>query len=42
MAIMVLDPDTERQLLNNRSCCDGSQYEEVWDGVYVIMPLSVF
>ncbi len=39
MAISVLDPDMEKQLLAERSRFDGSQYDEVWDGVSVIMPL---
>ena len=40
MAMMVLDPDVEKQVLAERSGMDGSQYDEVWDGVYVVMPLS--
>jgi Uma2 family endonuclease len=39
MAIMVFDPDVERQILAGRNDCDGSQYDEVWEGVYVVTPL---
>ncbi len=39
MAIMVLDPYVEEQLLAERESRDGSQYDEVWEGVYVMAPL---
>jgi hypothetical protein len=38
--MMVLDPYVEEQILAERAGCDGRQYDEVWDGVYVVMPLS--
>ncbi len=39
MAIMVLEPKVEQRLLAERQSCDGDQYDEVWDGVYVMTPL---
>jgi len=39
MAIMVLDPYVEQQLLAQRQVRDGEQYDEVWEGVYVMTPL---
>ena len=38
MAVMVLDPYVEESLLASRKRCDGQQYDEVWEGVYVIIP----
>jgi Uma2 family endonuclease len=40
MAIMVLDPYVDKQVLAERSGLDSSQYDEVWDGVYIVMPIS--
>jgi Uma2 family endonuclease len=39
MAIMVLDPHVEEQILAERAGFDVSQYDEVWEGVYVVTPL---
>lgn len=39
MAIMVLEPDMEERLLAERRACDGEQYDEVWEGVYIMTPL---
>ena len=39
MAIMVLDPDVEQQVLAERAGLDGDQYDEVWEGVYIVTPL---
>ena len=39
MAIMVLDPYVEEQILAERRGFDGSQYDEVWEGVYIVTPL---
>lgn len=39
MAIMVLEPDVEERLLAERRACDGEQYDEVWEGVYIMTPL---
>ena len=39
MAIMVLEPWVEERLLAERRSCDGDQYDEVWEGVYVMTPL---
>jgi Uma2 family endonuclease len=36
---MVLDPDVEQQILAERVRSDGEQYDEVWEGVYVMTPL---
>ena len=35
MAVMVLDPYVEERILAEREGSDGSQYDEVWEGVYV-------
>jgi Uma2 family endonuclease len=39
MAIMVLDSDIETQILAARLGSDGDQYDEVWEGVYIVTPL---
>ena len=39
MAIMVLDPYVEKQILAERTGSDGDQYDEVWEGVYIVTPL---
>jgi Uma2 family endonuclease len=39
MAIMVLDSDMEAQILAERMGSDGDQYDEVWEGVYIVTPL---
>jgi Uma2 family endonuclease len=39
MAIMVLDPYVEKHILAERVGSDGDQYDEVWEGVYVVTPL---
>ncbi|MBN1394498.1 MAG: hypothetical protein JW959_05705 [Pirellulales bacterium] len=39
MAIMVLEPGVEQRLLDERRSCDGDQFGEVWEGVYVMSPL---
>ena len=39
MAVMVLDPYVEKHLLAERVGSDGDQYDEVWEGVYVVTPL---
>ncbi len=39
MAIVVLNPDVEKRLLAEREAEDQSQYDEVWDGVYIMGPL---
>jgi Uma2 family endonuclease len=39
MAIMVLDPYVEEQIRADRAASDGDQYDEVWEGVYVVTPL---
>jgi Uma2 family endonuclease len=39
MAVMVLDSYIEEQVMALRAGSDGSQYDEVWEGVYVVTPL---
>ncbi len=39
MAVMVLDPYVEEQILAERAGSDGDQYDEVWEGVYIVTPL---
>lgn len=39
MAIVVLNPHVEKRLLEEREAAGQSQYDEVWDGVYVMSPL---
>jgi Uma2 family endonuclease len=39
MAVMVLDPYVEQQVLAARVGSDGDQYDEVWEGVYIVSPL---
>ncbi len=39
MAVMVLDPYLEQQVLAQRIGSDGDQYDEVWEGVYIVTPL---
>ena len=39
MAVLVLDSHVEQQVLAERIGSDGGQYDEVWDGLYVVTPL---
>ena len=39
MAIMVLDPYVERQVLAQRTVSPSNRYDEVWEGVYIVTPL---
>jgi Uma2 family endonuclease len=39
MAILVLDPFWEHRLRAEREATDSAQYDEVWDGLYVIVPV---
>ncbi len=39
MAVMVLDPDVEMSLLSERVASEGNQYDEIWEGVYIVTPL---
>ena len=39
MAVLVLDPNLEEQILAERAASDGDQYDEVWEGVYIVTPL---
>jgi Uma2 family endonuclease len=40
MAMLVLDPHDQNQILENRRACDGDRFDEVWDGVYMMSPLA--
>ena len=39
MSMLVLDPQWVERLKAEREREEGSQHDEVWDGVYVLMPL---
>lgn len=39
MDVMVLDPDVADEVLAARVGTDGDQYDEVWEGVYIVTPL---
>jgi Uma2 family endonuclease len=39
MTTLVADPDVERDLIADRRAKGLDKYDEVWEGVYVIMPL---
>ncbi len=39
MAVVVLDPYVEELVLAQRQGSDGDQYDEVWEGVYIVTPL---
>jgi Uma2 family endonuclease len=39
MPAFVADPFTEKRLLAERRAAGADKYDEVWDGVYVVMPL---
>jgi Uma2 family endonuclease len=36
---MAFDPHMEKHILAERAGTDGDQYDEVWEGVYVVTPL---
>lgn len=40
MATLVMDPQIEEELLENRRAWGGDKFDEVWDGVYVMAPLA--
>jgi len=39
MTVLVFDPYVEQRLLAERVGSDGDQYDEVWEGVYIVTPL---
>jgi Uma2 family endonuclease len=39
MPAFIADPDVERKIRAEREAAGADKYDEVWDGVYVIMPL---
>jgi Uma2 family endonuclease len=40
MATMILDPRMEHELRAQRAACGGDQFDEVWEGVYMMSPLA--
>ena len=40
MALMVLDPTAEKRLKAERQASGLDRYDEVWEGVYVMVPLA--
>lgn len=40
MALMVLDPTVEEQLIAERHTSGAHRYDEVWEGVYMTAPLA--
>jgi Uma2 family endonuclease len=40
MPTLVLDPQTEEELLRQRRACRGDRHDEVWEGVYVMSPMA--
>jgi Uma2 family endonuclease len=39
MPVFIADPDVERRLRAERRAAGSDKYDEVWDGVYIVMPL---
>ncbi len=39
MRVLVIDPYFAAQVRAEREATDGARYDEIWDGVYVIVPL---
>jgi Uma2 family endonuclease len=39
MPAFIADPDVEKRIRAERKAAGADKYDEVWDGVYVIMPL---
>lgn len=39
MPTLILDPQVEEDLLEQRRAWGGDRYDEVWDGVYIMSPL---
>jgi Uma2 family endonuclease len=40
MPKMLLPPGAMKRLLHKRRVCGGDRYDEVWNGVYVLMPMG--
>lgn len=40
MAMLILDPDTQRSIIARRRRLGIDQHDEVWNGVYVMSPLA--
>ena len=39
MALFLTDPDLEERLREERKMTGADRWDEIWDGVYVIVPL---
>jgi Uma2 family endonuclease len=40
MATMILDPELERELRDQRAAWGGDRFDEVWEGIYIMSPLA--
>ncbi len=40
MTVLVIDPDFARRIKAEREASDGANYDEVWDGVYIVSPIA--
>src|ERR1051326_2186245 len=40
MATMILDPELERDLRDQRAAWGGDRFDEVWEGIYIMSPLA--
>lgn len=40
MPILIIDPSDQKRLLKRRRLMGGDRQDEVWDGVYIFMPLG--
>ena len=38
MATLVYDEYVEKQIREQREKCDAFKWDEVWDGIYVVLP----
>ena len=40
MVSLILDPDLEAELIAERQRCGGDRFDEVWDGIYIVAPVT--
>lgn len=40
MEMIVLDPELQAKIIRHRHDCRGDRYDEVWDGDYVVAPIT--
>jgi Uma2 family endonuclease len=40
MATIILDPELERDLRDQRAAWGGDRFDEVWEGIYIMSPLA--